>query len=708
VGRPDDRKQSQAREARSDGSSSATGVALLARAGELLSGPRSRTETLDRLASLLVPALGTWCAIDVLEEDRSMRRCATAHAPARLDAARPAGDDHERPDPAVFPLAPQTPHGAAVVMRTGEPELVPRLTDDHLRTAAGGDEARLAQLRGLGLVSLLCVPMTARDRRLGAITLLSTDAQHPYGGAELALAVEVGLRTGEALDAADLQVSLERSEQRYRMLFEQSPLPMWVYAAETLEFLAVNAAAVRHYGYTCDEFLAMRILDIRPDGDVPALLDNLRHDGPGSPIPRTWKHRKKDGTLIDVEITAGRVVFAGRDAALILAHDVSERRRLEQRLIEAERMEAIGRLAGGVAHDFNNLLTVIHGYASVLLERDGRGAEELGEIVHAAEQASALTRQMLAFSRRQVMHAKVIDLNQIVAEMQSMLQRIIGDDISVGVRFAQGLAVVEADRAQIERVILNLAANARDAMPDGGRLTIETANVELDEEYVSTHGEGSPGPHVMLAVSDTGTGMDDEIRRHLFEPFFTTKAGSGTGLGLATVFGVVKQSGGSIYVYSEEGAGTTFKIYLPAAEAPAPPEAPPAQVEPSAEAGRETILVVEDDERVRDLVQIMLAAAGYEVLAAGDAAEAEQIAVTRQVDLVITDVVMPGVSGQALAERLAEVAPATRILFMSGYSDEAVYHHGIIRPDAAFIEKPFSARVLAGKVRETLDARAQV
>jgi PAS domain S-box-containing protein len=665
------------------------GVALLARAGELLSGSRPRDDALARLAALLVPALGSWCAIDVVEDDGTVRRRAVAHADGCPG----------------FPLAPHAAHGAAVVMRTGEPDIVERITDDHLRAAAGEDEARLAALRELGLTSSLCVPIAARGRRLGAITLLSTAPGHAYGPDELELAGEIALRAAEALGTDELRRSLERTEVHYGMLFQQSPLPMWVYDVGTLEFLAVNDAAVRHYGYSRKEFLRMRIVDIRPEGDVRALLDSLRSEGSGSPIPQTWKHQRRDGTVIDAEITAGRLWFAGRDAALIVVNDVSERRRLEQRVIEAERMEAIGRLAGGVAHDFNNLLTVIHGYASVLVDAPGGVArEELREILHATEQASALTRQMLAFSRRQVMHAKVLDLNEIVAQMQSMLQRIIGDDISVGVRFGQGLAAIEADRAQLERVILNLAANARDAMPDGGRLTIETANCELDDEYVTTHGEGTPGPHVMLAVSDTGTGMTDDVRRHLFEPFFTTKeAGAGTGLGLATVFGVVKQSGGSIYVYSEEGSGTTFKIYLPAADPSAMPDAAPAAVEPAEHAGSETILVVEDDERVRELVRIMLSGVGYHVLLATDGAAAEQIAAAGGVDLLITDVVMPGVSGQVLAERLAEVAPDVRILFMSGYSDEAVYHHGIIRPDAAFIEKPFSARALARKVRETLD-----
>jgi two-component system, cell cycle sensor histidine kinase and response regulator CckA len=285
-----------------------------------------------------------------------------------------------------------------------------------------------------------------------------------------------------------------------------------------------------------------------------------------------------------------------------------------------------------------------------------------------------------------------------------MLHRIIGDDVSVGIRLAPELAPVEADRAQLERVILNLAANARDAMPDGGALTIETANVDVDEAQVTEHGDGKPGPHVLLAVSDSGHGMDDEVAKHLFEPFYTTKAaGEGTGLGLATVFGVVKQSGGGIYVYSEPGRGSTFKIYLPAAGTTF--EAAALAAEQAARGGSETIMVVEDDDGVRELVRLMLESHGYEVLAVHDADEAARIRARRGVDLLLTDVVMPEVSGSALAERLKSIAPGMRILFMSGYSDEAVYRHGEIGPGAAFLEKPFTEGALARKVREVLDGR---
>ncbi len=637
--------------------SGANRLSLLARAGELLSSPGSAERMLDRLAALLVTGLGTACVIDVLGEDGELSRAASA----------PNG---------CPPLPSDAPHGAAVVMRTGEPEL---------------------------LGAYLCVPLMARDRPWGAITLLSDERAFDID--DLELASELARRAAAAVETTRLVASLERSEERYRMLFEASPLPMWVYDAESLKFLAVNDAAVRHYGYTRQEFLGMTIKDIRPVEDVDAVLASLRASGgPGSPMPGTWRHRTRDGTIIDVEITAGRIRFEGRRAALVLAHDVTERLRLEERLSQSEKMEAIGRLAGGVAHDFNNLLTVISGYAEILLARpETAGREQLGEIAHAAEQAAALTRQLLAFSRRQVLHPVTLDLNEIVAGMEPMVRRIIGDDVNVGVRLAPTLPAVEADRAQIERVILNLAANARDAMPQGGRLTIETAEVELDEDYVASRGEGTAGPNVLLAVSDTGVGMSDEVQRHLFEPFFTTKgAGAGTGLGLATVFGVVKQSGGSIYVYSEEGRGTTFKIYLPAAAGTA--EVAPA-ADPAAELGSETVMLVEDDESVRTLVQTMLETKGYEVLAAAGAEEAERMCAARSggVDLLLTDVVMPEVNGRVLAERLAALSPSMRILFMSGYSDEAVYRHGEISPNASFIEKPFTDRTLARKVREVLD-----
>ncbi len=651
-------------------------VTLLARAGDILSSGLSRDARLDRLAKLLVPALASWCAIDLLDEGGTLvRRVA---------------------EPADFPFAPEAPHASAIVVRTGEPELLPKVTDDVLFAAARGNAERLTELKELAITSMLTVPLPAPEGILGAITLLSTI--RTYGREELELASELARRAATAIET-------ERTAERYRMLFEASPLPMWVYEAASLRFLAVNDAAIRKYGWTREEFLAMTIKDIRPPEEIPSLLMNVvGSDGFGSPRPDTWRHKTKEGQILDVEITAGRIEFDGRRAALVLAHDVSEKVQLQRRLSEAEKMEAVGRLAGGVAHDFNNLLTVIGGYAEILLQHESE-REELQEIARAARQASALTRQLLAFSRRQVLHPRVLDLNQIVASMEGMLQRIIGDDISVAVKLADGLAHVEADRAQLERVILNLAANARDAMPDGGALTIETGNVELDAAQVAKHGDGAAGPHVLLAVSDTGVGMDEEVRRHLFEPFYTTKpAGQGTGLGLATVFGVVKQSGGGIYVYSEPNRGSTFKIYLPACAASGA-EVENDGADSSIRRGTETIMVVEDDAGVRELVRLMLEANGYQVLAVEDAAEAMSVCTQdpARVDLLLTDVVMPGVNGRVLAERLGEVSPEMRVLFMSGYSDEAVHRHGQITDNAAFLEKPFTERALAHKVREVLD-----
>ncbi|HEX6026931.1 MAG TPA: ATP-binding protein [Solirubrobacter sp.] len=652
-------------------------LTLLARVGAILGSGLARQETLERVAELLVPGFAAWCAIDLVDDSGDLQRRVCR--------------------PEAFPAPPlDAPHGPAIVLRTGEPELVRTVTDDHLYVVARGDQAAIEAMRAYNVTSAMCVPMTTGSHVVGTIGLLATNRH--YSTADLDLISEIARRTAVALE-------IDSSRRQSQMLFEASPTPMWVYDADTLAFLAVNDAAVRHYGYSREEFLQMTIKDIRPPEDVPRLMADVAD--PGSPRAGTWRHMRKEGSLIDVEITAGRIAYEGRRAALVVAHDVSERKRLESRLAEAEKMEAIGRLAGGVAHDFNNLLTVITGYAEILLARDGE-SEELGEIARAANQAAALTRQLLAFSRRQVLHPKILDLNEIVAGMETMLHRIIGDDVSVGIKLAPNLAPVEADRAQIERVILNLAANARDAMPDGGALTIETANVDVDAEQVASHGDdGITGPHVLLAVSDTGHGMDEEVAKHLFEPFFTTKgAGTGTGLGLATVFGVVKQSGGGIYVYSEPGRGTTFKIYLPAATAPAAQSETVAEPEP--QGGTETIMVVEDDDGVRELVRLMLEANGYEVLAVQDAEEAARVCTERPsgVDLLLTDVMMPEVNGRALAERLGALSPSMRILFMSGYSDEAVHRHGLLGDrSAAFLEKPFTERTLARKVREVLDSR---
>ena len=371
-------------------------------------------------------------------------------------------------------------------------------------------------------------------------------------------------------------------------------------------------------------------------------------------------------------------------------------------------MEGIGRLAGGIAHDFNNLLTIINGFSGLLLTEapEHDPARPMLEDIHkAGERAAALTGQLLAFSRKQILQPRVLDLNALVADMHKMLARVIGEDVSLIAAPAPGLARIRADAGQVEQVLMNLAVNARDAMPGGGRLTVETANVSLDE--VSTQGFPGvrPGPYVLLAVSDTGTGMDAETQGHLFEPFFTTKGpGKGTGLGLATVYGIVKQSGGHVKVYSEPGRGTTFKVYFPAIEAvEGRGDAEPAAAEPAR--GKEVVLLVEDEEGVRRLTQSLLERLGYRVLAAPGGAEALEAAAGHrgEIDVLVTDVVMPQMSGPQVAEALEPLHPGIKVLYLSGYADDAVVRHGVLGAGKAFLQKPFTAAALAEKVRQVLD-----
>ncbi len=509
------------------------------------------------------------------------------------------------------------------------------------------------------------------------------------------------------------ELRLLESEEQYRLLFDSNPQPMWVYDLETMAFLAVNHAAVNHYGYSHGEFLNMTIRDIgrfeeaqlREEHGVPRPAES---DRKASQSPRVWTHRKKDGSLIDVEIAVGSIEFRGRRAGLVLVTDVTERKRLETQLLQSQKMDSVGRLAGGVAHDFNNLLGVITGYGELLagrLPNDPQLKRYVSDILKAAERAAGLTRQLLAFSRKQVLQPRVLDLNAVVAEMEKMLRRLIGEDVHLITVFDEGLEGVQADPGQMEQVLMTLAVNARDAMPRGGRLTIETANVDLDVTYARSRPGVQPGPHVMLAVSDTGHGMEPEVLGHIFEPFFTTKeAGKGTGLGLATVHGIVKQSGGHIFVYSERGQGTTFKIYLPrvgaekVAETPATPQA-------EEHRGSETVLLVEDEESLRGIVRECLEASGYNVIEARNAGHALELGDGHpaSIHLLITDVIMPGMSGSQLAAAFTASHAETKVLYMSGYTDDAVVLHGVLAADVSFLQKPFTTEALARKVREVLD-----
>jgi PAS domain S-box-containing protein len=760
--------------------------------------------------------------------------------------------------------------------------------------------------------------------------------------------------------------ALRDSEERYRLLFEGNPQPMWVYDLETLSFLAVNEAAVQHYGYSREEFLALTIEEIRPTEDIPALhnvLETLsKRNGSGTRKYR-WKHQKKDGTVIDVEITSHELAFAGRPARLVLASDVTDRLRqeaqrrraeealrksqqnykalvnslegivwesdaafqftfvskqaerllgypierwltdplfwkdhihtedrdwaveysrkatsekrdhaleyrmmaadgrpvwfrdmvtvvvddgraakrrgvmvdittrkqaeeelnmlaqairstsdcvsitdmednilfvnnaflktygyeeaeligknidvvrstnnpsevveeilpatlrggwqgellnrrksggefpiflstsivrgehgeplaligvardigerklLEEQLRQAQKMEAVGRLAGGIAHDFNNLLTAILGYSDLVLSQITEAdplQRDVEEIRRAGLRASSLTRQLLAYSRRQMLQPEVLELNSVVANMDKMLRRVIGENIKFVTLLQSALGPVKADPGQIEQVILNLVINARDAMPSGGKLIIETKNVELDRTYPMQRSFLPPGHYVMLVVTDTGVGMGPETKSQIFEPFFTTKEiGKGTGLGLSTVYGIVKQSGGDISVYSEPGKGTAFKIYLPRVERAAQKQRGIAAV-PKPGGGSETILLVEDEDAVRHLARDVLQQRGYSVLEAAEGEEALRISETHQgaIQLILTDVVMPGMNGRELASRVASRHAGIKILYMSGYTDESIVHHGILAPGADFLSKPFTPDILSRKVRQLLD-----
>ncbi len=820
-------------------------------------------------------------------------------------------------------------------------------------------QAGLQALRGEGITGL---EIRGRKRDGTFVDLhLSTSPMRDHQG-NIYGVVQILEDITERKRAED---ALRDSEERYRLLFASNPQPMWVYDLETLRFLEVNDAAVVHYGYSREEFLAMTIKDIRPPQDVHALLKNVARAGGGIDKAGVWRHRKRDGSLIEVEITSHRVDFGGRRGELVLANDITERRRaeealreserrlsevaafnqrvidsstvgistfdavtgqcmsanavmakiiggtieqvrglnfrqaepwkktglletadrallngaeqrrethvvtsfgkdvwldcslvpfnierrphvllmvhditerkraddrlreseeqfrliaenvadliavldldgrrvynspsyktilgdvegargtvsfneihpddrekikrifeetvrsgvgqrgefrfllkdgsirfiesqgsvirdregkvakvvvvsrdvtgrkmLEQQLLQAQKMEAIGQLAGGVAHDFNNLLTVINGYSHLILERldpESPYRSPIVEIQKAGGRAASLTRQLLAFSRRQILAPQTIDLNAVVSDLEKMLRRLIGEDIILETNLYPNLGKVHADPGQIEQVIMNLVVNARDATPQGGRITIETSNVELGEEYVRTHHEVSPGRYVMLGVSDTGHGMDAETQTHIFEPFFTTKEkGKGTGLGLSTVYGIVRQSGGSIWAYSELGHGTVFKVYMPRIdEARERKEQEQINVAP-ARGGNETILITEDQDAVRLLVYETLKSKGYEVLEASGGEDALRIGRGhgKPIHLLVTDVVMPGMSGREVARNLEHLNPRMKVLYMSGYADDAIVRHGALEKGLSFIQKPFTPAALAHKVREVLD-----
>ena len=501
------------------------------------------------------------------------------------------------------------------------------------------------------------------------------------------------------------------SQERFRLLADNTNEAFGILEAESLKPVYLSRAWEEIWGRRAlDAFAGPEVfLDAIHPEDLSRVVSDLLALRRAEPVFGTFRVRRPDGAERWVRGRGFAIPNSRRQPRrfVCLFEDITRMRQTEEHLRQAQKMEAIGRLAGGIAHDFNNLLVVIQGYAELMADELGpshRMNAHVNEVLAASRSATALTKQLLAFSRRQILQPQLLDLNAVLRGMERLLRRVIGEDIALAMGLTEPLGLVNADPGQIEQVVMNLVINARHAMPQGGRITIETRGVEVDAEYLAGHPGAMAGGHVMIAVSDTGVGMDAATQQRLFEPFFTTKPpGQGTGLGLATVYGIVKQSHGSINVYSEPGSGSVFKIYLPVVDAAATSSKPQRGQVP-AEGGTETVLVVEDQAEVRGLIQGALGNHGYRVLAAGIGAEA--IALARQHDgpihVLLTDIVLPGMSGREVALAVLAERPEVRVLFMSGYTDDAIVQHGVLEPGLAFLQKPFTINALLRKVREVL------
>jgi PAS domain S-box-containing protein len=588
----------------------------------------------------------------------------------------------------------------AHVYRTGQAMLIPQRTFDLL-----AEEGKV-ELVGTPSPSWLGVPLRTPAATIGVLVVQHYEDENAYTERDQEFLGSVGGQIALAIERKRSEEKVRESEARLRVLVEQLPAVLWTVDRD-LRFMSALGAGFARLKIKPDELVGMSLLDYFETADQ-TFLPIAAHRRAVAGEPMTFHVEWKSGSYA-CHVEPLRDSDGQVSGAICMSLDITDRKQLEEQLRQAQKMEAVGRLAGGIAHDFNNLLMVIQGYSDLLVERlpDGdplrRNAEQ---IQMASQRASSLTRQLLAFSRKQMLAPKILNVQSVVAEMEKILRRLIGEDVQLETSSVPDLGLIRADRSQIEQVILNLAVNARDAMPQGGRLTIETANVELDASYSHPPAVLSPGRYVMLAVTDNGCGMDAETQAHVFEPFFTTKEkGKGTGLGLATVYGVVKQSGGYVWVYSEPGRGTSFKIYLPRIEETAVPAGRDGKSEMRVpERGSETILLVEDEKGVRELAREYLASSGYTVIEAENGHTALELAAMHvgPIHLLLTDVVMPGISGRELAERVSQIRPGIKIIYMSGYTDQAVVHHGILRNDAVLLQKPFTLMTLAGKLREML------
>ncbi len=560
------------------------------------------------------------------------------------------------------------------------------------------------------ITSYLGVPLKHADKTIGMIGLGNKESG--YDLADQQAIEDLSIAFMEALMRKRAEMALNIEREKFRVLVEESPLGVSI-ISEDGGYKYVNPKFVELFGYTLKDIPDGRewFRKAYPDPGyrtqvISAWINKLKAAKKGETPTHVFTVTCKDGSKKVIQFIA---VTLETGDHFVIYEDLTEQKKLEAQFRQSQKMEAIGKLAGGIAHDFNNLLTTIIGHAELTLlqvDKDSPLRGGMEEINKASDRAATLTNQLLAFSRKQMVQPVVLNINHTIAEMDKMLRRLIGEDIDLATILEPELWKVKFDAGQMDQVVMNLAVNAKDAMPKGGKLTIETANVNLDEAYARQHGiELKPGPFVMLSVSDTGFGIDEETQSHLFEPFFTTKEkGKGTGLGLSTVYGIVKQGNGYIWVYSEPGQGTTFKIYLPKSEEEEVFVAE-AQIQPQNLVGSETILLAEDEDSVRKLIRSTLQEYGYRVLEAQDGKKALQLIEHHKgpIHLLLTDVVMPGMGGRELAERLQPLYPKMKILYMSGYTDNAIVHHGVLESGMPFIQKPFAPKVLVSKVREVLD-----
>jgi PAS domain S-box-containing protein len=602
--------------------------------------------------------------------------------------------------------------GGHATVRLGELKIgrIARDRQPHMTNAVAGDPEIDDQewARREGMIAFAGHPLILDERVLGVVAVF---ARRPLSDAVMAAMTSLADHVALGIERLRTTQTLRTTEERMRFALENAHVGVWDidYATGVLQWSDILELQCGLKPGTFEGTFEAFMERIHPEDRASTLATFRQAQQTGADFSEEHRTIRPDGTVRWLS-GAGRILLDERgepQRGIGISLDVTERRKLEQQFQQAQKMEAVGRLAGGVAHDFNNLLTAVLGYCELLLATfaaDDPRRRDLEQVASAATRGAGLTRQLLAFSRKQIIDPKLLDVNAVMKDMRPMLTRLIGEDVRVTLELTPELAPVVADRTQIEQIAMNLAVNARDAMPRGGSLTISTSHVQLDEDYAAMHVDLKPGAYVALTMTDTGTGMTPEVQAHLFEPFFTTKEeGRGTGLGLATVYGIVKQSGGTIGVYSEVGKGTSVHVYLPRAAA-----APPLREEAEATrriGGTETILVVEDAEGLRQLLKRVLAQQGYTVLAAANANEALRlVAQTSAIDLVLTDVVMPGASGPELTKQIAEQFPAMKVVYMSGYTEDAISQHGVLKPGIAFLHKPFTSQTLGRKIRDVLDA----